>query len=129
MSEHDTSEPSGPTAPGGRSSRGPEDAGGTGSPQVPVPPYDEYRDEPVGDGEERTHKAFDASNAPEPGKPPPISEEEVTGTSSTDMDPEPALGVGTSTGRRAEDIAPDRPDAEERGAGRRSGETDEDAAF
>jgi hypothetical protein len=128
MPEQDAQQ-SGATAPGGRSSRGPEDPSGTGSPQVPVPPYEEYRDEPAGDSEERTHKAFDASNAPEPGEPPPISEEETSGTSSTDMEPEPALGVGKSTGRRAEDIAPDRPDADERASGRRSGETDEDSAF
>jgi hypothetical protein len=93
-------------APGGRSSRGPEFGTG-GEPQVPVPPYDELRSEP---GENTAPKAFDASDAPARGPDVPVSEEERTGMSSTDMDPEPPLGVGESRGDRAEDLAPERHD-------------------
>jgi hypothetical protein len=112
-------------APGGRSSRGPEFGTG-GEPQVPVPPYNEFRGEP---GENTAAKAFDASNAPPPGPPVPVSEEERTGMSSTDMDPEPPLGVGESHGGRAEDLAPDRDDVATKGpSGRPVGRAAEDEA-
>jgi hypothetical protein len=98
--------------PGGHSSRGPEFGTG-GEPQVPVPPYDELRGEP---GENTAALAYDASNAPDPGPTPPVSEEERTGMSATEMVPEPPLGVGKSRGGRAEDLAPDRDDVGTKGA-------------
>jgi hypothetical protein len=109
---------------GGRSSRGPEYGTG-GEPQVPVPPYDDLRGEP---GENTAPKAFDASNAPEPGPDVPVSDEERHGMSPTDIDPEPPLGVGISRGGRAEDQAPDH-DQPTKGAGRpfgRAGDDDSD---
>ena len=96
--------------PGGRSSQGPVTEVASDEPQVEVPPYDGRT---TGFDEvraSRSQKAFDASNAPEPG-------------------PEPALGVGKSTGRRAEDIAPDRPDTEAAEAGRSRGKAADDDAF
>jgi len=107
-------------APGGRSSRGPEFGTG-GEPQVPVPPYDELRSEKTGRGAESTAKAFDASNAPEPGPQAPVSDEERSGVTGTEIDPEPALGVGVSRGDRAEDLAPDRSDTATEAAGRPAG--------
>ncbi len=115
--------------PGGRSSRGPGAGTGTEQVQVEVPPYDDRKREFRTEDAERSHKAFDADNAPPPGPAVPVSDEERTGTSATDMNPEPALGVGESTGRRAEDIAPDRSDTESRGAGRQAGKADDDDAF
>jgi hypothetical protein len=97
--------------------------------QVDTPPYDDRKQEFSTEDAERSHKAFDADNAPSPGPAVPVSDEERTGTSSTDIDPEPALDVGESTGRRAEDIAPDRPDTESRGAGRQAGKAADDEAF
>ena len=102
---------------------------GTEHVQVDVPPYDSRKREFNAEDAERSHKAFDADNAPAPGPAVPVSDAERTGTSSTDMNPEPALGVGRSTGRRAEDIAPARPDTESREAGRQSGEANDDQAF
>ena len=58
-----------------------------GEPQVPVPPYNELRGEP---GENTAAKAFDASNPPELGSTPPVSDEERDGVSGTEMNPEPA---------------------------------------
>jgi hypothetical protein len=113
-------------APGGRSSRGPEYGTG-GEPQVPVPPYDDLRGEP---GENTAPKAFDASDAPDPGPQPPVSDEERHGMSPTDTDPEPPLGVGVSRGGRAEDQAPDT-DHPTKGADRpvgRAGDGDPDDA-
>jgi hypothetical protein len=112
-------------APGGRSSRGPEFGTG-GEPQVPVPPYDELRGEP---GENTADTAYDASNAPDPGPPPPVSEQDRTGMSATETDPEPPLGVGRSHGGRAEDLAPDRSDVGTKGpAARPVGRAAEDDA-
>ena len=108
---------------------GPGDGAGTEQVQVEVPPYDGRKQEFSAEDAERSHKAFDADNAPPPGPAVPVSDEERTGTSSTDMDPEPALGVGESTGRRAEAIAPDRPATESRGAGRQAGKAADDDAF
>ncbi len=93
-------------APGGGTSRGPEFGTG-GEPQVPVPPYDEMRGEP---GENTAPKAFDASNAPGPGPTPSVSDEERDGVSGTEVNPEPALGVGESQRARGEDFASDSPD-------------------
>jgi hypothetical protein len=107
-------------AAGGGTSRGAEFGTG-GEPQVPVPPYNEYRSENTGRGAEATAKAFDASHAPQPGPPPPVSDEERDGVTGTEIEPEPALGVGVSHGKRAEDLAPDRPDTETKGAGRSAG--------
>lgn len=104
--------------PGGRSSRGPEFGTG-GEPQVPVPPYDEERGENTGDGAEGVRKAFDADNAPEPGSAPPVSDEERSGVSATDTEPEPALGVGESRGSRGEELAPDRSDVGTKGSAER----------
>jgi hypothetical protein len=121
--EHGTSHAD--QAPGGGSSRGPEFGTG-GEPQVPAPPYDEFRGEP---GENTAPKAFDASNAPPPRPDVPKSAEERTGMSSTDMDPEPPLGVGESRGGRAEDLAPDRDDVATKGpSGRPVGRAAEDDA-
>jgi hypothetical protein len=118
-----TATPHSGQAPGGRSSRGP-DYGTGGEPQVPVPPYDDLRGEP---GDNSAPRAFDASNAPEPGPEPPISEEERSGMSATDTDPEPPLGVGVSRGGRGEDQAPDR-DEPTKGAGRPFGRPADDSA-
>ena len=69
MTEHQASQSDTPgtssaqQAAGGGTSRGPEFGTG-GEPQVPVPPYDEYRGENTGSGAEATAKAFDASHAP-----------------------------------------------------------------
>jgi hypothetical protein len=78
--------------------------------QANVPPYDDQRGAPSAEGAEGVRKAFDASNAPEPGAAPPVSDEERSGVSATDMEPDAALGVGESRGGRAEDQAPDRDD-------------------
>lgn len=123
MTDHDRThnEPDGTShaqqAPGGAVSRGPEFGTG-GEPQVPVPPYDDLRGEP---GENTADKAYDASNAPAPGSEPAVSDEERDGVSGTEVDPEPALGVGKSSGGRAEDLAPDRPDTGTKGADRPAG--------
>lgn len=110
-------------APGGSSSRGPEFGTG-GEPQVPVPPYDDERGAP---GENTAPKAYDAANAPEPGPGSEVSAEERAGVSGTEIDPEPALGVGSSRGGRAEDLAPDRDDVGTKGASDRPvGRTTED---
>jgi len=110
-------------APGGGVSRGPE-YGTAGEPQVPVPPYDDLRGEP---GENTAPQAYDASNAPEPGPDPVVTDEERDGVSSTDMEPEPALGVGRSTRRSGEDQAPDRDDVGTKGASDRPvGRAEED---
>ena len=58
---------------------------------------------------------------PEPGPPPPVSDEEREGVTGTEIEPEPELGVGVSRGKRAEDLAPDRPGTETKGAGRPAG--------
>ena len=101
--------------PGGGTSRGPEFGTG-GEPQVAVPPYNqgENRDE----GAEGVRKSFDASNAPEPGPAPAVSDEERDGVSGTEIDPEPALGVGKSSTAGAEEQAPDR-DMPTKGAAQR----------
>ena len=112
-----------------RADQGSGTGSGTEQVQVDAPPYDDRKRGFSAGGEERTHKAFDAENAPPPGPAAPVSDEERTGVSSTDLAPEPALGVGESTGRRAEDIAPDRPDTESKGAGRPAGKADDDEAF
>ena len=52
---------------------------------------------------------------PEPGPEPPVSDEERDGVPGTEMNPEPALGVGKSSGGRAEDLVPDQPDTATRG--------------
>jgi hypothetical protein len=115
-------------APGGRSGQGPDS--GLGEPQVEVPPYGDRQSGHNPEGAERSQRAFDADNAPEPGPDPVVSDEERSGTSATDTHPEPALGVGESRGGRAEDVAPDRPDTATKGeSGRPAGEVDdEDAA-
>ena len=84
-------------------------------PQGLVPPYDDLRGEDTGEGAEGARKAFDARNAGAPGPPPPVSEQERTGMSSTETNPEPPLGVGESRGGRAEDLAPDRDDVGTKG--------------
>lgn len=94
--------------PGGGSSRGPEFGTG-GEPQVPVPPYDDLRGEP---GENSAPAAYDASNAPAPGPEPVVTKEERKGVTGTELEPEPALGVGKSTRSSAEDQAPDRDDVD-----------------
>ncbi len=114
-------------APGGSSSRGPEYGTG-GEPQVPVPPYDDERGAP---GENTAVKAYDASNAPGPGPENVVSDEERAGVTGTETDPEPALGVGSSKGGRAEDLAPDRDDEGTKGAsdrpyGRTAGDDEDD---
>lgn len=113
-------------APGGHSSRGP-DYGTPGEVQVDTPPYRDEKGPNSGEGAEGVRKAFDASNAPEPGPDGPISDEERKGMSSTEMNPEPPLGVGKSRGGRAEEQAPDRPDVDTKGpAGRPVGKTADD---
>ncbi|MFC4946750.1 hypothetical protein [Pseudonocardia sp. GCM10023141] len=101
-------------APGGATSRGP-DFGAVGVPQVPIPPYDELRGK---SSENTAGMAYDASNAPKPGPRPPVAEVERNGLSGAEMNPEPALGVGKSTSKSAENLAPDRPDTATKGAGR-----------
>jgi hypothetical protein len=121
VADHDqtSTEPHGTShaqqAPGGATSRGPEFGTG-GEPQVPVPPYDELRGE---SGENSAAAAYDASNAPVPGPKTPLSDQERDGVSGTEMNPEPALGVGKSSGGRAEDLAPDRPDVGTKGPAQR----------
>lgn len=96
-----------------------------------VPPYEGH----TGSGEdttdsdaaqERTHKAFDASNAPDPGSAPPVSTEEREGVSSTDTEPDAALGVGQSSAAGAEEQAPDRDDVGHKGPGRPVGTVADD---
>ncbi|MBV9844809.1 MAG: hypothetical protein JOZ47_07030 [Kutzneria sp.] len=62
-------------------------------------------DEPTGAAEEAKAKAFDASQAGEPGPGRIVSEEERAGVPATDMSGATPLGVGESTGRRGEEIA------------------------
>lgn len=107
--------------PGGGSSRGPEYGRGGGELQADVMPDDEGRAAPSEEGAEGVRKAFDASNAPEPGPTPPVSDEEREGMDSAEMDPEGPLGVGQSSGGRAEDQAPDT-DQPTKGAGRPVGQ-------
>ncbi|WP_445183465.1 hypothetical protein ACTXG6_34030 [Pseudonocardia sp. Cha107L01] len=107
--------------PGCRSSRGP-DFGTGGEPQVPVPPYDQDRDEVSAEGAEGVRKSFDASNAPKPGPPPVVSDEERDGVTGTEINPEPALGVGKSSSTGAEEQAKpasDRDDVATKGAAQR----------
>jgi hypothetical protein len=104
--------------PGGGSSRGP-DFGTGGEPQVPVPPYDDVRGKGAAAGAEGVRKAFDASQAPEPGSPPVVSAEERDGVSGTEIEPGPALGVGESSSAGAEEQAPGRGDVEAQGAAQR----------
>jgi hypothetical protein len=102
-------------APGGRASRGPEY--GTGNDvQADVPPYDDLRGEP---GTNSAPAAFDASNAPAPDASVPVSDEERSGMSSTDMNPQPQHGVGESTTSGGEEQAPDRPDVGTKGPAQR----------
>lgn len=103
---------------GGPANLGPE-FGESAEVQADTPPYRDRKGANTGDGEEGVRKAFDAANAPEPGPAPPVSDEERKGTSPTDMNPEPALGVGKSTGSGAEDLAPDRPDVDTKGPAQR----------
>lgn len=78
---------------------------------------------------EGVHRAFDASNAPDPGPDRPISDEEREGTSPVDMEPEPAHGVGRSVTARTEDTAPDRDDVEYKGkTNRPAGEANPDGS-
>lgn len=101
-----------------------DDSGTANQVQGLVPPYDELRGEP---GANTAPKAYDASNAPEPGPDPAVSAEERDGVSATDTSPEPALGVGVSRGGRGEDQAPDRDDVGTKGASDRPvGEAAED---
>jgi len=97
--------------PGGGSSRGPEFGTG-GEPQVPVPPYDDLRGE---SGENTAPAAYDASNAPDPGPDPVVTKQERKGVSGTELEPEPALGVGRSTRSSAEDQAPTRDEVDTKG--------------
>lgn len=101
-------------------------AGSTDLPRDPVAENERAKTTTDSAGQtEGTHKAFDARNAPEPGPDRPISDEERAGTSPVDLNPEPALGVGTSRGGRAEDQAPDRDDVErDDDTGRARGEAD-----
>ena len=113
--------------PGADPSRGPELAT-VGEPQVPVPPYDDLRGEP---GENSAPAAYDASNAPAPGPEPVVSDEERDGVTGTELEPEPALGVGKSTRSSAEDQAPDRDDVDtqagtDRPVGQVEGHNDDD---
>ncbi len=115
-------------APGGGNSRGPEYSTG-GEVQADVPPYDDLRGAPSAEGAEGVRKSFDASNAPKPGPAPIVSEEERNGVSGTELDPEPALGVGKSTSKGAEEQAPDRGDVGAKGPSQRPvgrAEPDED---
>jgi hypothetical protein len=130
MTEHDSTQSETPgtshaqQAPGG--ARAVARSSGTGGElQVPVSPYDKLRGENTGRGAESTAKAFDASHASEPGPPPPVSDEERDGVTGTETEPEPALGVGVSRGRRAEDLAPDRPDTDTDRAARPAGHAHE----
>lgn len=88
-------------------------SGAGDEPQVPVPPYDDERGPP---GENTAPAAFDASRAPVPDPGSAVSAEERSGVTGTETDPEPALGVGSSRGGRAEDTAPDRDDVDTKGA-------------
>ncbi|HSV64294.1 MAG TPA: hypothetical protein VLJ59_00110 [Mycobacteriales bacterium] len=67
---------------------------------------------PTGRAAEADHKAYDASNAGEPGPGREVSAEERAGVSDTDTDGRSALGVGESMTRRAEDIAKESDDSE-----------------
>lgn len=104
-------------APGGRVSRGPTlDPGGETEPGGLVPPYagrtgsEEDTTDAAAAAEGRTGKAYDASNAPAPDAPPPVTQEEREGMSATDVEPDAPLGVGESDAKGAEEQAPDRPD-------------------
>lgn len=104
-------------APGGGTSRGP-DFGTGGQPQVPVPPY-EGLGEGSAQGADGVRKAFDASNAPKPGPAPVVSDTERDGVTGTEMEPEPALGVGKSSSTGAQEQAPDRDDVATQGGTQR----------
>ncbi len=126
MSDQNTERQGAREMPGGGSSRGPE-YGTVGEPQVEVPPYDDLRGAPSTEGAEGVRKAFDASNAGEPGPGAEVAKEERDGMSSTAMNPEPPLGVGKSTSKGAEEQAPDRPDVRRRSADRSAGKADPDS--
>lgn len=113
--------------PGGSTSRGP-DYGTVGEVQADVPPYDDIRGPASAEGAEGVRKAFDASNAAAPDTDVPVSKEERKGMSSTEMNPEPPLGVGKSHGKGGEELAPDRSDTGTKGASQRPvGGADKDA--
>jgi hypothetical protein len=116
--------------PGGRSSRGPEyGTGGEQATDRPVPPYDELRGANTGEGAEGVRKAFDADHAGPPGAGAPVSAEERSGMSSTDMEPEPQHGVGERRMFSGEEQAPDRGDVGTKGpADRPVGRAAEDDA-
>jgi len=73
-----------------------------------VPPYDELRDANTGDGADGVRKAFDADNAGPSGPGAPVSAQERSGMSSTEMDPQPQHGVGERRLSSGEEQAPDR---------------------
>lgn len=67
-----------------------------------------FQDAPPGpsdEGRQATERAFDASNAAEPGPDREISDEERDGVEATDTTAETPLGVGESISTRGEDHA------------------------
>jgi len=94
-----------------------------------VPPYDELRDANTGDGADGVRKAFDADNAGPSGPGAPVSAQERSGMSSTEMDPQPQHGVGERRLSSGEEQAPDRGDVGTKGhADRPVGRAAEDDA-
>lgn len=67
--------------------------------------HDEQVDHGTGEAGKGGDKAFDASNAGEPGPGREVSDKEEV--SATDTSAQSPLGVGESMGSRAEDIADD----------------------
>jgi hypothetical protein len=96
--------------PGGRASRGPapDPAGAVDVREVqPSDGRTGGANHGTGLAEEGAAKAFDAANAGAPGPGPVGSAEERAGVTATDTSADSPLGVGVSSGRRAEDLADD----------------------
>ncbi len=91
--------------PGGRAARGPIANPGKADPQGPVPPY-EGRTETGEEAQAGVNKAFDASEAGEPGPGREMSAEERGGVSATDTSAASPLGVGESTTQSGETMGP-----------------------
>lgn len=105
MADVDQGQTQGQQQPGGRATRGPGPEVGESGPNVPVPPYDDRSSRGEG-AMAGNQKAWDASNAPEPGPGREISKEEREGFDSAEMEPKDTHGVGAQITEPGEAVGP-----------------------
>jgi hypothetical protein len=91
--------------PGGRAARGPIANPGEAEPGGPVPPY-EGRTQAGENAQAGVDKAYDASQAGEPGPGREMSAEEREGVSATDTSAASPHGVGESITQGGESMGP-----------------------